>query len=161
MIYSKFSERCTTPCLDIATPPPAFIKKLQKSPLPHPLPYAAYRCFIVVKRNCMLIFYTLKPSFHEFSTCFVNHLPNLFFINTLQWLFTIKYNGWNKCVILAANLYKYMMWTRSTSNTSAVIWPRNTSMMISAIWMVTNVILMQHLLIYEGSRPLKSRWKLS
>ena len=30
LIYSKFSERCPTPCLGISTIPPAFIKKLKK-----------------------------------------------------------------------------------------------------------------------------------
>ena len=28
-IYSKVGERCPTPCLGIATTPPAFVKKLQ------------------------------------------------------------------------------------------------------------------------------------
>ena len=37
LTYSKFIDRCPTPCLRIATTPPEFIKKLQKF---HPL-YAA------------------------------------------------------------------------------------------------------------------------
>lgn len=40
--------------------------------------------FIVVKRNYMLISFTLRSCFNQFSTCFVNHSSNLFFINTLQ-----------------------------------------------------------------------------
>ena len=31
LIYSKFSERCSSPCLGIVTSPPAFIKKLKES----------------------------------------------------------------------------------------------------------------------------------
>ena len=88
--------------------------------------------FIVVKRNYMLIFFTLRPCFNQFSTCFVNHLSNLFFINTLQWLLTVKENGWNKWVILAGTLYKYMVWARSISKTSAAILLRNRSMTIDA-----------------------------
>lgn len=34
LTYSKFIDRCPTPCLRIATTPPEFIKKLQKF---HPL----------------------------------------------------------------------------------------------------------------------------
>lgn len=83
----------------------------------------------------MWISSTFGPSFNNFSTCFANHSLKLFFINTLQWLLTAKFDSWNKWIIFAGTLHKYMLRARSMSNTSTVIWSWNMSMLINAAWL--------------------------
>ena len=94
LIYSKFSQRCNTPCLGITTTPPAFIKKLPEF---HP-PTRPHTPLIPI----------MKSSENPYPPESIKHFR-------VRFRYLIFFAGTRLCWIYKTNLQKLLNWLASLS----------------------------------------------